>query len=100
MNQEACYGAMSDYFAEHTPQLGEHVVTLPHRQIEVSDLDDIFAGRPLAEHPRAKANIPLKTYVTDDFNTLVEQQAEREHIGKAALIRKALTTYLAQPQMA
>ncbi|GGI15302.1 hypothetical protein GCM10007377_15220 [Galliscardovia ingluviei] len=52
MNQEERYEAMSDYFVEHTPQLGEHVVALPHRQIEVSDLDDIFAGRPLAEQPR------------------------------------------------
>lgn len=88
MNQEERYEAMSDYFVEHVPQLGEHVVDLPNRELELSDLDDIFAGRPLAEQPRAKANIPLKTYVTSDLNVMVESKLSVNISGKRRLCVK------------
>lgn len=62
------------------------------------------AGRPLADQPRRKADVLYKAYLTPDMDAQVRAQAEREHIDKSALIRKALAAYLtanqAQPAIA
>ena len=67
------------------------------------ELSDEYT-EPLADQPRRKADVLYKAYLTPDMDARVRAQAEREHIGKSALIRKALAAYLtanqAQPAMA
>ncbi|KAB5606873.1 ribbon-helix-helix protein, CopG family [Bifidobacterium jacchi] len=103
MTNETDWDKLSDEYAKHTPGIiGETI--RPQRAITMDDIDDIFAGRPLAEKPRAKADVLCKAYLTADMDEQVRAQAAKEHIGKSALIRKALVAYLAanqaQPAMA
>ena len=103
MSNETDWDELSDEYTEHTPAIiGETI--RPQRAITMDDIDDIFAGRPLADQPRRKADVLYKAYLTPDMDAQVRAQAEREHIGKSALIRKALAAYLtanqAQPAMA
>lgn len=108
MSNETDWDELSDEYTEHTPAIiGETI--RPQRAITMDDIDDIFAGRPLAgrplaDQPRRKADVLYKAYLTPDMDARVRAQAEREHIGKSALIRKALAAYLtanqAQPAMA
>ena len=103
MSNETDWDELSDEYTEHTPAIiGETI--RPQRAITMDDIDDIFAGRPLADQPRRKADVLYKAYLTLDMDAQVRAQAEREHIGKSALIRKALAAYLtanqAQPAMA
>ena len=94
MSNETDWDELSDEYTEHTPAIIGETIS-PQRAITMDDIDDIFAGRPLADQPRRKA---------DDMDAQGRAQAEREHIGKSALIRKALAAYLtanqAQPAMA
>ncbi|KAA8824218.1 hypothetical protein EMO92_08830 [Bifidobacterium reuteri] len=103
MTTETDWDKLSDEYFEHTPDIiGETI--RPQKAITMDDLDDIFARRPLAENPRAKADVLYKAYLTADMDEQVHAQATKEHIGKSALIRKALAAYLAanktQPTMA
>ena len=103
MSNETDWDELSDEYTEHTPAIiGETI--RPQRAITMDYIDDIFAGRPLADQPRRKADVLYKAYLTPDMDARVRAQAEREHIGKSALIRKALAAYLtanqAQPAMA
>ena len=83
--------------AEPTPDIiGEAI--RPHRAITMDNIDDIFAGRPIAENPRAKADVLHKAYLTVDMDEQVRAQAAKWRIGKSALIRKALVAYLAANQ--
>ena len=96
MSNETDWDELSDEYTEHTPAIiGETI--RPQRAITMDDIDDIFAGR-------RKADVLYKAYLTPDMDARVRAQAEREHIGKSALIRKALAAYLtanqAQPAMA
>lgn len=94
MNTQTDWAKLSDEYAAHTPEtIGETIH--PNRPISMADIDDIFAGRPLAEKPRAKADVLCKTYLTAELDEQVKAQAAREGIGKSALIRKALVAYLA-----
>ena len=98
MSNETDWDELSDEYTEHTPAIiGETI--RPQRAITMDDIDDIFAARP-----RRKADVLYKAYLTPDMDARVRAQAEREHIGKSALIRKALAAYLtanqAQPAMA
>ncbi|OZG62581.1 hypothetical protein BHAP_2055 [Bifidobacterium hapali] len=97
MTNETDWDKLSDEYAEHTPDIiGETI--RPQRAITMDDIDDIFAGRPLAEKPRAKADVLYKAYLTADMDEQVRAQAAKEHIGKSALIRKALVAYLTANQ--
>lgn len=87
---------LSDAYAQDATVRPTGTVRHPHRAITQADLDDIFAGRPLAEHPRQKASIMRKTYLTADMAELADQQARKEQISMAALLRKALASYLEQ----
>ena len=50
----------SDYYATHDLEpVGP--VTRVDREIDMSDVDDIFAGRPLADRTRQKADVICKT---------------------------------------
>lgn len=64
----------------------------------------LMPAAPLADQPRRKADVLYKAYLTPDMDAQVRAQAEREHIDKSALIRKALAAYLtanqAQPAIA
>ena len=92
-NEDNEWDQLSDYYAEHTPQiLGE--VDLPQRALTEQDLDDIFAGRPLSDNPRPKAEILAKTYLTREINSQAKTAMERENITMSALLRKALVSYL------
>jgi hypothetical protein len=92
-NMDIDWGKVSDDYAAHTPAIIGTTIH-PNRAITMNDLDDIFAGRPLADAPRAKADVLCKTYLTADMEQQVREQAESEHIGKSALVRKALADYL------
>lgn len=97
MNTQSDWAKLSDEYAEHTPEtIGKTIH--PNRPISMADIDDIFAGRPLAEKPRTKADVLCKTYLTRELDEQVKAQAARESIGKSALIRKALVAYLASKQ--
>lgn len=97
MSNETDWDELSDEYTEHTPAIiGETI--RPQRAITMDDIDDIFAGRPLADQPRRKADVLYKAYLTPDMDAQVRAQAEREHIGKSALIRKALAAYLTANQ--
>ena len=89
--------------------------TLNTRRCQMSALSRALGGDPrdvegddllahFADQPRRKADVLYKAYLTPDMDARVRAQAEREHIGKSALIRKALAAYLtanqAQPAMA
>lgn len=99
MTAENEWDRLSDDYAARTPGITGDTIR-PDRAITMDDLDDIFAGRPLADKPRAKADVLCKAYLTADMDERVRAQADREHIGKSALIRKALAAYLdaAQPR--
>ena len=75
-------------------------VIRPSRPLTAADLDDIFAGRPLAEQPRQQASVMCKTYLTPDMASRADMQAKKEHLSKAALLRKALAAYLNNPTQA
>lgn len=66
----------------------------PHRAVTPDDLDAIFAGRPLADQPRERASVMCKTYLTPSMAAMAQEQADREHISRAALLRKAMAAYL------
>ena len=89
---------LSDAYAKDAAIQPLGPVRRPSRTITQTDLDDIFAGRPLAEHPRQHASIVRKTYLTADMAELAYNQAREEHISMAALLRKALAAYLEHPQ--
>ncbi len=89
---------LSDAYAKDTAMHPISPVRHPGRAITQTDLDDIFAGRPLAERPRQHASIVRKTYLTADMAELADSQARKEHISMAALLRKALAAYLDHPQ--
>ena len=57
-------------------------------------LDDIFAGRPLADQPRPKADILAKTYLTKEIEAEARSIMKSEGIGMSTLLRKALVSYL------
>lgn len=90
------WNALSDDYAASTPKIVGKVVR-PAREITMEDLDDIFAGRPLAESPREKATVMRKAYLTQDMADLADRQAQAEHISVSALLRKALAAYLNDP---
>ncbi|KFJ05091.1 hypothetical protein [Bifidobacterium subtile] len=92
-NMDIDWGKVSDDYAAHLPAIIGAIIHR-HRAITMDDLDDIFAGRPLAEVPRAKADVLCKIYLTVDMEQQVREQAEGEHIGKSALVRKALADCL------
>lgn len=104
MNDAVDWNEISDQYAadDAVTQIGPSIKVT--RELTMDDLDDIFAGRPLAEKPRAKADVLYKAYLTADMDEQVRAQAAKEHIGKSALIRKALVAYLratqTQPAMA
>lgn len=51
MSNETDWDELSDEYTEHTPAIiGETI--RPQRAITMDDIDDIFAGRPLADQPR------------------------------------------------
>ena len=85
MTDDETWDELSDYYAGHTPKIIREV-QVPDRVLTADDLDDIFAGRPLADQPRPKADILAKTYLTKEIET--------EAIGMSALLRKALVSYL------
>ena len=90
------WSTLSDEYASETPEIvGE--VTHPTREFTMADLDDIFAGRPLAEAPREKATVMRKAYLTPEMATMADRQAKTEHISVSALLRKALAAYLNDP---
>ena len=60
------WSELSDSYAEHTPRIVGEVIR-PSRPLTAADLDDIFAGRPLAEQPRQQASVMCKTYLTPDM---------------------------------
>lgn len=91
------WSALSDEYASETPEIvGE--VTRPTREFTMADLDDIFAGRPLAETPREKATVLRKAYLTPDMAAMADNQAKAERISVSALLRKALAAYLNDPK--
>lgn len=93
------WSALSDEYAATTPRIvGE--VTHPTREFTMADLDDIFAGRPLAETPRDKATVMRKAYLTPGMAAMADSQAKAEHISVSALLRKALAAYLNDPKEA
>ena len=93
------WSELSDSYAEHTPQIIGEVIH-PSGTLTASDLNDIFAGRPLAEQSRQHASVMCKTYLTPDMASMADMQAKREHLSKAALLRKALAAYLDDPAKA
>lgn len=96
MTQKIDWFEISDSYARETPQIiGEAI--RPTRLITVDDLDDIFAGRPLSDTPRAKASVMRKTYLTPEMADKADRQAKEEHLSGTALIRKAPAAYLADP---
>ena len=62
MTDEKTWDELSDYYAGHTPEIIREI-QVPDRALTADDLDDIFAGRPLADQPRPKADILAKTYL-------------------------------------
>ena len=63
MSNETDWDELSDEYTEHTPAIiGETI--RPQRAITMDDIDDIFAGRPLADQPRRKADVLYKAYLT------------------------------------
>ena len=93
------WSELSDSYAEHTPRIVGEVIR-PSRPLTAADLDDIFAGRPLAEQPRQQASVMCKTYLTPDMASRADMQAKKEHLSKAALLRKTLAAYLNNPTQA
>ena len=59
MTQKIDWSKISDSYARETPQIIGEVIR-PARPITVDDLDDIFAGRPLADTPREKRSVVRK----------------------------------------
>ena len=59
MTDEKKWDELSDYYAGHTPEIIREI-QVPDRALTADDLDDIFAGRPLADQPRPKADIPCE----------------------------------------
>lgn len=92
-NNKTNWEEISDSYAQMTPETIGPVLH-PNREITMADLDDIFAGRPLADNPREKATVMRKTYLTEALDKSVRQQAKRENLGISAFIRKAISTYL------
>lgn len=93
------WSELSDSYAQHTPKIVGEVIR-PRRTLTAGDLDDIFAGRPLAEQPRQQASVMCKTYLTPDMASMADAQAKKERLSKAALLRKALAAYLNNPAAA
>ena len=53
MSNETDWDELSDEYTEHTPAIiGETI--RPQRAITMDDIDDIFAGRPLAVSPAGR----------------------------------------------
>lgn len=93
MTDEKTWDKLSDYYAGHTPEIIREI-QVPDRALTADDLDDIFAGRPLADQPRPKADILAKTYLTKEIETEARSVMKSEGIGMSALLRKALVSYL------
>ncbi len=63
MSNETDWDELSDEYTEHTPAIiGETI--RPQRAITMDDIDDIFAGRPLADQPRRKAALRVLAPMT------------------------------------
>jgi hypothetical protein len=73
-------------------QIGEPMT--PTRLLDVSDLDDIFAGRPLADAPRSRVKKIWKTGATAELDEQARNAAEAEGLPLAALVRKSVREYL------
>lgn len=93
MTDEKTWDELSDYYAGHTPEIIREI-QVPDRALTADDLDDIFAGRPLADQPRPKADILAKTYLTKEIETEARSVMKSEGIGMSTLLRKALVSYL------
>lgn len=91
------WNKLSDEYAADTDLQPIGKFIHPKRAITPEDLDDIFAGRPLADAPRQRASVVRKTYLTPSMAELADAQAKRENISGAALLRKALAAYLNNP---
>lgn len=96
MSDERTWDELSDHYAAHTPEVVNEM-DVPGRVLTMEDLDSIFAGRPLADSPRARAYIMAQTYLTEEINDQAKRAMEREHISMSALLRKALVSYLNTP---
>ena len=86
MTDEKTWDELSDYYAGHTPEIIREI-QVPDRALTADDLDDIFAGRPLADQPRPKADILAKTYLTKEIETEAPQRHEERghrHVRTAA----------------
>ena len=93
MTDEKTWDELSDYYAGHTPEIIREI-QVPDRALTADDLDDIFAGRPLADQPRPKADILAKTYLTNEIELEARRVMKRECISTSSLLRKALVSYL------
>mgnify|MGYP000455680724 CR=1 FL=1 len=87
MTDEKTWDELSDYYAGHTPEIIREI-QVPDRALTADDLDDIFAGRPLADQPRPKADILAKTYLTKEIET-EEQIAALEQAGVKVVVSSA-----------
>lgn len=93
-HDEKTWESLSDAYAMDRSLQPMGPVMHPHRAIIPDDLDAIFAGRPLAELDRERASVVCKTYLTPSMAEKAQAQADREHISRAALLRKAMAQYL------
>jgi hypothetical protein len=92
-NDKTDWDRIEQEYVDHgIEQIGEP--NTPTRMLDVGDLDDVFAGRPLANAPRSRVKKVWKTGATAELDEQARSAAEDEGLPLSALVRKSVREYL------
>lgn len=83
-----------EYVDHGAKRIGEEIT--PSRRLGDGDIEDIFAGRPLADEPRHRITATWKAGAPEDLDIAARRAASAEGVPLAALVRKSMREYIAR----